>query len=94
MKNLSGKTHIVYTGFAICDAKSKKYYWFWKTKVTFYNLSDKQIEDYVNTGSPMDKAGAYGIQDDFGALFVKKLMVVIIMLWDFQLQKFSEHLKN
>ncbi|MBK7106329.1 MAG: septum formation protein Maf [Ignavibacteriae bacterium] len=74
LKNLSGKTHIVYTGFAICDAKSKKNIIdFEKTKVTFYNLSDKQIEDYVNTGSPMDKAGAYGIQDDFGALFVKKI---------------------
>ena len=33
------------------------------TEVTFKKLTDKQIIDYVNTGSPLDKAGAYGIQD-------------------------------
>jgi septum formation protein len=44
-----------------------------KTAVTFNKLSGKLIQDYVATGSPMDKAGAYGIQDDFGSVFVKKV---------------------
>jgi septum formation protein len=44
-----------------------------RTAVTFNKLSPKLIRDYVETGSPMDKAGAYGIQDDFGSVFVKKV---------------------
>jgi septum formation protein len=44
------------------------------TTVEFGKLSEKQIRDYVNSGSPMDKAGAYGIQDDKGALFVKRII--------------------
>ncbi|MEK6552982.1 MAG: Maf family protein, partial [Bacteroidota bacterium] len=44
-----------------------------RTKVTFRELTSKEIYDYIKTGSPMDKAGAYGIQDDFGAVFVEKI---------------------
>jgi septum formation protein len=44
-----------------------------KTQVTFRKLNSEEIESYIKTGSPMDKAGAYGIQDDFGAVFVKKI---------------------
>ena len=44
-----------------------------KTYVEFYKLDSAEIKRYVETGSPMDKAGAYGIQDDYGALFVKKI---------------------
>ena len=33
----------------------------------------EEIRDYIKTGSPMDKAGAYGIQDDFGAVFIEKI---------------------
>lgn len=74
LKKLSGKTHSVYTGFAVFN-KSRDHIIvdYEKTSVTFHNLTNKQIVDYVGTGSPMDKAGAYGIQDDFGAVFVKKV---------------------
>jgi septum formation protein len=44
-----------------------------KTMVTFRKLTTKEIKDYILSGSPMDKAGAYGIQDDFGAVFVRKI---------------------
>jgi septum formation protein len=68
---LSGKTHTVFTGFALVDAKSKKNYIDHEaTDVTFRALSTEEIDRYVASGSPMDKAGAYGIQDDFGAVFV------------------------
>ena len=74
LKLLSGKTHIVYTGFAIRNVNSKKtIFGYEKTLVTFNRLEDKSITDYITGGSPMDKAGAYGIQDDFGAVFVKKI---------------------
>lgn len=74
LKKLSGKTHTVYTGFAIYNSlKRKTIVDYEKTLVTFRDLSGKEIKDYISSGSPMDKAGAYGIQDDFGAVFVSKI---------------------
>jgi len=74
LKSLSGNSHSVYTGFAIYNSINSKHILdYEKTVVTFNKLPDKLIRDYVNTGSPMDKAGAYGIQDDFGSVFVKKV---------------------
>ena len=71
---LSGKTHTVYTGFAVFNLNSKKkIVGYEKTDVTFRKLTQKEIRDYIKTGSPMDKAGAYGIQDDFGAVFIKRI---------------------
>ena len=61
---LSGKTHLVITGYAIVS-KDNVYVDSEITKVTFNQLSDDLIDNYVSTGSPMDKAGAYGIQDGF-----------------------------
>lgn len=75
LRRLSGRTHTVYTGIAIvavpeltvlCETQ--------KTDVTFRELSEQEILDYVATGSPLDKAGAYGIQDDFGAVFVQNIV--------------------
>lgn len=71
---LSGKTHKVYTGLVIFDTYSSKIYKvFEKTSVSFRNLSSKEIKFYIKTGSPMDKAGSYGIQDDLGSTFVEKI---------------------
>ncbi|WP_078432465.1 Maf family protein [Metabacillus halosaccharovorans] len=68
---LSGQTHEVYTGVSIVH-KGKHNSFCEQTSVTFYSLTQREIEDYVNTGEPMDKAGAYGIQG-FGALLVKEI---------------------
>jgi septum formation protein len=74
LSKLSGKTHTVYTGFVLYNlSNSKKIVGYEKTDVTFRKLSAGEIKDYIKTGSPMDKAGAYGIQDDFGAVFVEKV---------------------
>lgn len=74
LMKLSGKTHIVYTGFSVFNSITKKeIIEFEKTEVEFRMLDNLEIENYVEGGSPMDKAGAYGIQDDFGAVFVKKI---------------------
>jgi len=74
LSRLSGKTHIVYTGFAVNNLRKKKQIVdYERTEVTFRKLSVEEIKDYIKTGSPMDKAGAYGIQDDFGAVFIKKI---------------------
>ena len=63
---LSGKTHFVYTGVCIAlpfGAERKLLCDVEETEVVFEKLSKAQIEKYISTGSPMDKAGAYGIQD-------------------------------
>ena len=86
---LSERTHTVFTGFALVDAKSgKSYIDYEKTDVTFRALSDDEITDYIASGSPMDKAGAYGIQDDFGAVFVEKINGCYYTVVGFPLAKF------
>lgn len=74
LSKLSGKTHTVYTGFVVRNLISKKkIVGYERTEVTFRKLAQAEIRDYIKTGSPMDKAGAYGIQDDFGAVFVERI---------------------
>lgn len=74
LKRLSGRTHTVYTGYCIFNRqKNKKITAFEKTLVKFRKLSDNEIWEYIKSGAPMDKAGAYGIQDDFGAVFIDKI---------------------
>lgn len=66
---LSGQTHEVYTGVCVIeDGKTKTFYE--ETKVTFYEISDEQVDHYIKTGEPMDKAGSYGIQGK-AAVFIK-----------------------
>lgn len=68
---LSGKEHTVITGVCIaCEGKTEIFHK--KSKVKFYPLSDKEIADYVATGEPMDKAGAYGIQGK-GSVLVEEI---------------------
>lgn len=74
LKKLSGRTHTVFTGYSIYNSSNNKVITdYEKTLVTFRKLSDEEMNDYILTGSPMDKAGAYGIQDDFGAVFIEKI---------------------
>ena len=74
LKMLSGRTHTVYTGYSIFNSANRKTISeYEKTRVSFRNLNDDEILEYIDGGSPMDKAGAYGIQDDFGAVFIKKI---------------------
>ena len=69
---LSGRTHTVYTGVALLHGDRAETTHA-ATRVTFASLRDDEIAAYVATGSPMDKAGAYGIQDDLGALLVARI---------------------
>ncbi|HET6271484.1 MAG TPA: Maf family protein [Bacteroidota bacterium] len=90
---LSGRTHVVHTGFALLDRPSDRYVVdVESTIVTFRNLPRSEIEDYVATGSPMDKAGAYGIQDDYGAVFVSRIEGCFYNVVGFPLSKFYTRL--
>ena len=66
---LSGVRHQVYTGVTVCRGGEKQTA-HEVTDVTFRELSEREIEDYIATGEPMDKAGAYGIQG-YGALLIQ-----------------------
>ncbi|MBQ9387848.1 MAG: septum formation inhibitor Maf [Lachnospiraceae bacterium] len=71
LKALSGRTHKVYTGVAINKPGHISSFTS-ETEVEFYELSDEEIEDYLDTGEYADKAGAYGIQG-VGAVLVKQI---------------------
>lgn len=76
LKMLSGQTHSVFTGLTVIFMQGLTYSEqtnSFRTDVTFRSLYDEEIYDYVATGSPLDKAGSYGIQDDYGASFVCKI---------------------
>lgn len=73
LKTLQGRSHYVYSGIVVVnnktnDIKQESL----KTKVTFSNISDNEIYDYISTKEPLDKAGAYGIQG-FGGIFVESI---------------------
>lgn len=71
LKMLSGRTHRVITGCAVCRGDEKLSF-SQTTEVEFYPLTDEEITAYIATGEPGDKAGAYGIQGR-GALLVKQI---------------------
>ncbi len=74
LEMLSGKTHVVHTGYALVDRPSDACVTgVEETFVTFRPIPRPEIEEYVAGGSPLDKAGAYGIQDDYGAVFVTRI---------------------
>ena len=71
LKALSGRKHMVYTGIAMIYG-DKIITAAEETAVFFRELSDAEIKAYVQTGDPMDKAGAYGVQGR-GAVFIERL---------------------
>jgi septum formation protein len=74
LKILSNKKHTVYTGiFVINGKKETRLFECEKTDVYFRKLNNDEISFYVKNHKPLDKAGSYGIQDDYGCLFVKKI---------------------
>ncbi len=73
LSKLSGSYHDVYTGFSIVSLDEKfKITDYEKTRVKFKDLNDKEIEDYINSDEPYDKAGGYAIQG-IAAKFIEKI---------------------
>ncbi len=72
---LADRTHQVYTGVTLIENKNGKKTersFYEKTDVTFYPISKEDLHRYVDSGDPLDKAGAYGIQGDF-CIHVKEI---------------------
>lgn len=72
IRQLSGKTHTVVTGVCIMS-KSKKETFSDHTKVSFLELSEEEIEFYIDKYQPFDKAGSYGAQEWLGYVAIEKL---------------------
>lgn len=73
LNELKGKTHEVFTGVALIHEQlQKKIVFYEKTLVEFNDLTETQILKYIETGEPLDKAGAYGIQG-LGSVLVKSI---------------------
>ena len=73
LKSYSGKKQYVYSGVCLIDCKTGKTIKDYEvTELYFKKLTDKEINGYIATGEPMDKAGAYGIQD-LSSIFIQKI---------------------
>lgn len=71
LKMLSGKEHSVFTGVTVMGNGNTETFSV-ETRVKFFDLTDDEINDYIDTGEPFDKAGGYGIQGK-GSLLVEKI---------------------
>ncbi len=72
LRKLSGQTHEVISGICL-TTKNKQKSVSVCSKVTFKELTDEQINYYVDTFSPLDKAGAYGIQEWIGTIGIERI---------------------
>jgi septum formation protein len=73
LKLLSGRDHFVHTGIAVIDGRSgERHLDSEVSRVFFRRLTDDEIEAYIRSGEPMDKAGSYGIQER-GAVFISRV---------------------
>jgi septum formation protein len=90
---LSGKTHLVMTGVCILSAE-KEVSFDDTTEVTFRNLSQKEIEYYVDTHKPYDKAGAYGAQDFIGMIAIEKIVGSYFNVMGLPIHKVYEQLST
>ncbi len=73
LSDLSGNTHEVYSGVAVINTETQEISTeFVRTEVKFSKLSEEEINNYIETGEPFDKAGAYGIQGA-AAIFVEEI---------------------
>jgi septum formation protein len=73
LETLSGKTHRVLTSFCVCHKSSgRTFLETVESKVLFKTLSEGEIDWYIRTGEPFDKAGGYAVQG-LGSFFVKRI---------------------
>ena len=88
---LSGKVHRVLIGVTIYGQVHRSFVW--STEVEFYPLSKRDIDEYLDTGEPFDKAGAYGIQG-YGATLVKEIRGDYFNVVGFPIARFKRELKD
>lgn len=92
LKALSGKTHTVLTGCAIVKDSFEDLFYDY-AKVDFAEMNDDEINQYIKSKEPFDKAGAYGIQG-IGAKFIKKIEGDYYSVMGMPVHKLYHKLKN
>ncbi|MEG2256290.1 MAG: Maf family protein [Cetobacterium somerae] len=94
LKSLSGKSHEVITAYTLINLeKNIKITNSVESTVYFKQISDEEIEWYIKSGEPMDKAGAYGIQG-LGSIFVDKIDGDFFAIMGFPINHFIKTLNN
>ena len=94
LQTLSGKTHHVYTGVCLKWADKNIHHLFAEiTMVTFRELEERDINHYIESCPPYDKAGSYGIQD-WSAVFVKEIKGCYDNVVGFPISRFYQELKK
>jgi len=97
LKQLRNNTNYVYTGVSVVimskEGRVGQHSFYECTEVTFNDCSDKELQRYIDTGSPLDKAGAYGIQD-MSARFVSKINGDYYNVVGFPIARFIKEMKE
>ncbi|MBO4315658.1 MAG: septum formation protein Maf [Prevotella sp.] len=93
LRELSGKTHRVITGVCLTSTERQSLFAV-VSEVTFKSLSDDEIEYYVTHYHPLDKAGAYGIQEWIGYVGVTSLKGSYFNVMGLPVQRIYEELRN
>ena len=93
LSEISGATHSVFTG--VCLTKGDKSHSFAEeTRVLFNELTEREIDHYLDQYAPMDKAGAYGIQEFIGLIGIKRIEGDFYNVVGFPMQRFWQELKT
>ncbi|MDD3486832.1 MAG: Maf family protein [Candidatus Moranbacteria bacterium] len=94
IKNYSGKEHEAISGFAVIDTRSGKVInGISRAKVKFKKLNNQEINDYIETGEPFDKAGGYGLQN-LAAVLIEEIHGDFYAVVGLPLNKLYKALKN
>lgn len=93
LHRLSGKTHQVFTGVCLTSLRKQKTFSVC-SDVTFASLTDEEIDYYVEKYNPLDKAGAYGIQEWIGGIGVEKINGSYFNVMGLPVQKLYQELKQ
>lgn len=93
LRQLSGKTHHVYTGVSV-RSLSKHVDFVAESKVHFAELTEEEIRYYVSTYHPMDKAGSYGVQEWIGYIAVESIEGSFYNVMGLPIHQLYEVLKN
>lgn len=94
IESISGRTHSVYTGVAIYDAISERFDVFYdRSNVNVKRLSKEQIEEYIQSDEPYDKAGSYAIQGAFRQ-YIESISGSYENIVGLPIQKLVKHLSD
>ncbi|HLP13997.1 MAG TPA: Maf family nucleotide pyrophosphatase [Flavobacteriales bacterium] len=93
LRKLSGNTHEVFTAVTL-TTKNQSHSFYDRTAVSFKNLSDEEIDYYIKTCKPFDKAGSYGVQEWLGYVAIHKIEGCFFNVMGLPLNKLYDELKK